>query len=118
MSQIGERYALPKEIDRFIDGGFLELSMEQPDEMTVHFNVPSTQSIDHRGRITAYCMTWIHPDHNAEFCHYYEETRGDMPNFFVEVCNGEGPSVMIDDLETVDDLEVWLEDFQAIGIST
>jgi hypothetical protein len=81
MSHIGERYALPEEIDGFIDSGFLEVAMERPKEMTVEFRIPSKQSIDRRGRITAYCITWIHPDYNADFRHYYDESPGDMPNF-------------------------------------
>ena len=115
---IAERYALPPGIDRLVDRGFLELSMEQPDEMTVYFHIPSMQSTDHRGRITAYCLTWIHPDHNAEFCHYFDETPGDLPNFFFEVCNSEGPSKIIDNLETVDDLETLLNGFRTSSIST
>lgn len=114
MSDISQRYALPEEIDRFVDLGFLELSMEQPDEMTVQFHIPSRQSVDHRGRVTAYSITWIHPDHNADFCHYFEETPGDMPNFLVEVRNSEGPLAMIDDLETVDDLEAWIDELRSV----
>ena len=117
MSQIGQRYALPPEIDRYLDEGFLELSMEHPNEMTVDFHIPSSRSTDHRGRITVYCVTWIHPDYNAEFCQYYDETPGDLPNFSVEVRKSDGPSEIIDDLETADDLEAWLEDFQSISIS-
>jgi hypothetical protein len=116
MSHIAERYALPPGIDRLVDRGFLELSMEQPDEMTVYFRIPSMQSTDHRGRITAYCLTWIHPDHNAEFCHYFDEMPDDLPNFFAEVCKSEGPSDMIDDLDTVDDLEAWLDELRNVAI--
>jgi hypothetical protein len=56
MSQIGQSYGLPPEIDRFVDEGFLEPSIEQPNQMTVDFHIPSSRSIDHRGRISAYCM--------------------------------------------------------------
>jgi hypothetical protein len=117
MSNIGERYAIPSGIDRLVDRGFLELSMEQPDEMTVYFHIPSMQSTDRRGRITAYCLTWIHPDHNAEFCHYFDETPGDSPNFFLEVSNSEGLSEVIDELETADDLEAWLDALRPVSIS-
>jgi hypothetical protein len=85
--------------------------------MTVEFHIPSRVTVDHRRRITAYRIVWIHPAHNAEFCHYYLDTPGDLPNFYVNVENSEGPAVGIDDLETVDDLEAWLEDLQSVGVS-
>lgn len=117
MSQISQRYAVPAEIDQFVDQGFLEVLTERPDKMTVEFHIPSRVTADHRRRITAYRIVWIHPDHNADFCDYYHETPGDLPNFYVEVCNSEGPAEMIDDLETVDDLSVWLEEFQSSSVS-
>lgn len=115
MSAVSQRYALPPEIDRFIDDVFLEMLAERPEEMTVEFHIPAMLKIDHRRRITAYSIVWIHPEHNAEFCHSYLETPGDLPNFFVEVTNPEGPSEVLDDLVTVDDLEAWLEDLQLIS---
>jgi hypothetical protein len=81
--------------------------------MTVEFHVPSRASVDHRGRVTAYSVVWTHPAHNAEFCDYYHETPGDLPNFYAEAESSEGPSEMIDDLATVDDLAAWLEEFQS-----
>jgi hypothetical protein len=84
--------------------------------MTVEFHIPSRVSIDRRRRITAYRIVWIHPEHNADFCHYYQDTPGDLPNFYVEVENSEGPSEMIDELETVDDLSAWLEDLQSVSV--
>jgi len=85
--------------------------------MTVEFHIPSRVSVDRRRRITAYRIVWVHPAHNAEFCDYYQETPGDLPNFYVEIENSEGPSEMIVDLETVDDLEAWLEEFQSSSVS-
>jgi len=116
MSHVRQRYAVPAEIDRFVDQGFLEVRTERPDEMTVEFRIPSMVNIDHRRRITAYRIVWIHPDHNADFCDYYLETPGDLPNFCVEICHSEGPSEMIDDLETADDLSMWLEDLQSASV--
>jgi hypothetical protein len=113
MSDVGQRYAVPPEIDQFLDQGFLEVREERPDGMTVEFRIPSRVSVDRRRRITAYRIVWHHPARNAEACDYYEETAGDMPNFYVEIQNSEGPSEIIDDLKTVDDLEAWLEDFQS-----
>lgn len=40
-----------------------------------------------------------------------------MPNFYVEVGNSEGPAEILDDLQTVDDLSVWLEEFQSASVS-
>jgi hypothetical protein len=117
MSQIGQKYAVPPEIDQFVDQGFLEVLVERPERMTVEFHIPSRVNEDHRRRITAYRIVWIHPAHNAEFCDYYEENPGDLPNFYVEICDSEGPSQMIDDLETADDLSVWLEEFQSSSVS-
>jgi hypothetical protein len=105
MSHVGQRYAVPAEIDRFVDQGFLEVLSERPDEMTVEFHIPSRRIVDYQRRVTAYNIVWIHPDHNAEFCHYYGETPGHLPSFYVEVCYSEGPSEILDDVETVDNLE-------------
>jgi hypothetical protein len=54
MSDIGERYAVPAEIDPFLDRDFLEVLTERPDRMTVEFHIPSRVTVDHRERITAY----------------------------------------------------------------
>jgi hypothetical protein len=117
MSHLGQRYAVPAEIDQFIDQGFLEVLAERPDKMTVEFHIPSRVTVDHRKRITAYRIVWIHPAHNAEFCHYYLETPGDLPNFYVKVESSDGPAEEIDDLETADDLAYWLEEFQSTSVS-
>jgi hypothetical protein len=47
----------------------------------------------------------------------YGETPGDLPNFCVEVCNTGGPAAIIDDVETVEDHEAWLQDIQRSGVS-
>jgi hypothetical protein len=117
MSHIGQSYAVPAEIDQFVDQGFLEVLTERPDRMTVEFHIPSRVTVDHRRRITAYRIVWIHPAYNADFCDYCLETPGDLPNFYVEVGNSEGPAEVLDDLETVDDLSMWLEEFQSVGVS-
>ena len=70
-------------------------------------------TVDRRGQIAAYRLVWIHPDHNADFCHYYDEVEGDHPNFYVEVCLSNGPSEVIDDLATDDDLAAWLQELQS-----
>jgi hypothetical protein len=117
MSAIGQRYSVPAEIDQFVDQGFLEVLTERPNKMTVEFHIPSKVSVDRKRRITAYRIIWIHPAHNADFCDYYEEMPGDLPNFYVEVQNSEGPSEIIGDLKTVDDLEAWILEFQSDSVS-
>ena len=42
------------------------------------------RSTDRLGCITTYSVIWIHPDFNAEYCHYYDQVPGDLPNFYAE----------------------------------
>ena len=84
--------------------------------MTVEFRISSRISVDHRRRMITCRIVWIHPAYNSEFCDYYQETPGDLPNFYVEIQNSEGPPEIIDDLETVADLENWLEEFQFASV--
>ena len=37
MSDIGQRYALPPDVDQFLDDDFLEVLSERPNEKTVEF---------------------------------------------------------------------------------
>jgi hypothetical protein len=117
LSHVGDRYALPAEIDQYVDQGFLEVLTKRPNRMTVESHIPPMRIVDHRRRMTAYSIVWIHPAHNAAFCDYYDETPGDLPNFYVEVVNTNGPSEIIDDVQMVDDLAAWLEGFQSVGVS-
>jgi hypothetical protein len=113
MSEIGQRYALPGDVDRFVDDGFLEVLWEDTEQRTIEFHIPSRISSDHRGRVTAYRIVWIHPEHNAEFCHFFADVAGDLPNFYVEVCTSDGPDEMLDQLQSDEDLECWLQEFQS-----
>ena len=99
-----------------VASALLDVLTECPDEKTVEFHIPSKASGDHRGRVTGYRIVWIHPKHNPEFCHYLHDSRGDLPNFYVEVCKSDGPSEILDDLETEDDLSYWLEEFQPTSV--
>jgi hypothetical protein len=108
---------MPPDVDQFVDDGFLEVLTELPNETTVEFHIPSKLSVDRRGRITGYRIVWIHPEYNADFCHYYDELPGDLPNFYVEVQLSNGPSEIIDDLSTDDDLSAWLEERQSTRVS-
>ena len=115
MSDLAAGYAIPPELDLVIDRGFLVLSAEQPAEKSVYFHIPSRRSVDHRQRMTVYCLKWIHPDFNGDFCDCYFETPGDLPNFTMSVETEDVGGDQIDDLETVDDLVCWLVDFSNSG---
>ena len=117
MSEIGQRYAVPADIDQFLDQGFLNVLTERPNEKTVEFHIPSRLSVDRHGRIAAYRIVWIHPYYNADFCHFYDEVRGDLPNFYVEVRLSDGPSAIVDDLSTDDDLAAWLEECRSTHVA-
>jgi hypothetical protein len=62
-------------------------------------------------------IVWIHAARNAAFFDDYYETLGDLPNFCVEVCNTGGPAAIIDDVETVEDYEAWLQEILPGGVS-
>lgn len=113
MPDITKKYKIPRRISRFIDSGFLEVLGESEAEKTVRFHIPSRLYLDRENRAVSYTVHWIHPDHNAEHCRYYEEVPGDLPNFeAVEDVEDTGDE-MIEDLDTVYDLEMWLEHMQS-----
>lgn len=109
---LAAEYRIPPELAAFIESGFLEFLSETPEEKTVKYHIPSRRVEDIKGRITSYCLIWIHPDFNAEYCHYYLDQPGDLPNFFVEANNSELGSETIPDIDTIDDLVDWLDAFQ------
>ena len=116
MSAFATKYAIPPEVDRFIDTGFLEVLAEHAAEKTVRFHIPSKSVVDTQERMTCYEVYWIHPDFNAEFCHYYHEHPGDFPNFWALEDTDSVGDTFIDDLESVDDLVAWLEAMQIADI--
>jgi hypothetical protein len=61
----------------------LAITGEEDAEKTLHLVVPSLRHKDRKGRIKVVTITWIHPDYNAQFCHYYDRVPGDLPNFYV-----------------------------------
>ncbi len=75
-------------------------------------------TVDRRGGMTACRTARIHPAHNADDCHYSNDVPGDLPNFYVEVQNWDGSSEILDDLQTDDDLEAWLQELQSTGATT
>ncbi len=112
MSDLALKYKIPAEIIAFVNEGLLVFLAEDEAMKTVEFHIPSKRQTDDEGRITSYSVTWIHPDFNAEFCHYYDEKPGDLPNFYVKEDTSDVGSDQIDGLESVGDLVAWLEEFQ------
>ena len=113
MSAFAAKYKIPPELDKFIDSGFLELLSETDAEKTLEFHIPSKVSEDDEGRITSYAVFWIHPDFNAEFCHYFDKQPGDLPNFYAEVDTTDLGNDIVSDLSTVADLSEWLESMKS-----
>jgi len=109
MTDLALNYQVPPEVMEFVNDGFLVFLAEDETEKTVEFHIPSRRTTDKEGRITSYSVTWIHPDFNAEFCHYFDKKPGDLPNFYVEEDTSDVGSDPIDGLESVDDLVSWLE---------
>ena len=108
MSELSEKYGIPKEITAFVNNGFLEVSSRDEEKRTVEFDIPSVGTVTGADRFTLYSLIWIHPNHNAEFCHYYEEEPGDLPNFYVRIHSPDARDEQVEDLNTVDDLADWL----------
>lgn len=108
MSRFAADYAIPPDLDALIDAGFLKLVRERAAEKTVEFHIPSRRGRDDGGMMSAYSVVWIHPDHNVEFCHFFEETPGDLPNFYAQKEFSNAAVQSIDDLKTADDLVDWL----------
>ena len=76
MNTLALRFGLPAELETLIDSGVLEVTGEYDAEKTLHLVVPSLRQKDRKGRIKVVTITWIHPDYNAQFCHYYDKTPG------------------------------------------
>lgn len=111
MTSLAERYAIPEELMHFVDSGFLRFLGEHPSEKTVEFHVPAIRRADAEGRGTSYSLTWIHPNFNADFCHYFTQTPGDLPNFYVnEDTTDVGDDLL--EIDSVDELVGWLEETQ------
>lgn len=113
MTQLTEAYKLPPELVTLVESGFLELLSEDAENKTVEFYIPSRRASDNHGRIASvFNLIWIHPDHNAEFCHYYDTTPGDLASFYVSRSTPDHGDRVVPDLNTLDDLIAWLEDLR------
>ena len=112
MTDLATTYDIPDEIMEFVRSGFLEVAEETPDRATVEFRIPSLGSADSSDKYTLYNLVWIRPDRNADFCHFYDEKPGDLPNFFVRIDTEHSRDEQVEGLETVDDLVDWLSEKQ------
>jgi hypothetical protein len=102
---LAEKYGIPSGIMQFVDSGLLQVVSEVPAEKTVEFRIAFKESEDDEGRTTAVSLTWIHPDHNAQFSDY----EGDFPNFHVTIDTADLGEEFVDGLDTPKDLVGWLE---------
>ena len=113
-ADIASRFGLPDDLMPFLTSGMLEVLNEDDDRHTVEFSIPSLRRSDEHRRITAYALTWIDPGYNAQFCHFYEDTPGDMPNFLVRKMTSDLGDEYLDDLKDLDDLVAWLEEMEQV----
>lgn len=109
-TSIASKFGLPDELLRFVDNGTLEVTNEDESQHTIEFSIPSLWRKNEHRRITAYALTWIDPSYNSQFCHYYDEVPGDMPNFFVRKLRSDLGDEYVEDLNDLDDLVAWLEE--------
>ena len=82
-ANIAEKYQIPAELMAFVEEGFLEVLSENEKEKTIEFHIPEKMTEFTRDHLMAYNLTWIHPDFNAEFCHFCIDEPGDLPNFYL-----------------------------------
>jgi hypothetical protein len=111
MQNIALKYTIPPELFRFITGGLLKLLSEDEAEKTVKFDIPTLAWTDDEDRHVTFTLVWIHPDFNEEFCHYFDQRPGDLPNFYLfKETSGLGDDWL--EIDTLDDLVVWLQQQQ------
>lgn len=113
MSDIRDVYSIPPELMDFVDQGLLEMLSETPAERSVTFHIPPLAHNDSEDRLTSYVLKWIHPDFNAQFCDYYNETPGDLPNFLL-IEEREGQADRRHDFASLDELTAWLDDLPVV----
>jgi hypothetical protein len=110
MSDLAAKYDIPAEVMQYVDDGTLVVSKVDEAHATVEFDVPGLTETSRKGdQYKHHTLVWIRPDGNAEECHYYLETPGDLPNFYVRIDTENGDD-LVDDLDTLDDLLAWLDE--------
>ena len=111
MQDLEKTYGVPAELKRFVDAGFLFVVFEKPDERTVTFGIPGLAFTDANDVETYFTLDWIHPDFNAQFCHYFREKPGDLVNFYLtRACREIGDDLI--DVESLEGLVAWLSERQ------
>ncbi len=109
MTNLASTYDIPDEVMTFVRDGILEIVSEDEAKKTVEFHIPSQRRTDDQGRVTTFSVVWIHPDYNAKYCHYFDKTPGDLPNFYALEDTTNVGDELVDGLNTVDDLVAWIE---------
>jgi hypothetical protein len=111
MQDLEKTYGVPAELKRFVDAGFLVVVFEKPDERTVTFGIPGLAYTDENNVETYFALDWIHPDVNAQLCHYFRVKPGDLANFYLtRACRERGDEPI--DVESLEDLIAWLSERQ------
>ena len=111
MQDLEKTYGVPAELKRFVDAGFLVVVLEKPEERTVTFAIPDLAHTVVNNAETHFTLDWIHPDFNAQFCHYFREKPGDLANFYLtRACRERGDDLI--DVESLEDLIAWLSERQ------
>src|ERR1051326_4711372 len=92
---------IPAELASFVSDGFIVPVSFTPDEKTVTFDIPSLAYEDEKDNDFDFSLIWIHPEFNQKFCHFYDETPGDLPNFYLmkETRNARDEQIEIDSLD-------------------
>lgn len=109
LSVVQAEYGVPDELMAHVRSGVLQVLSLYPAERTVTFDHPKLRHTDRSGRLNSCVVVLIHPNFNAEFCHYYDKVPGDLPNFMVTEPT-EGDRDEESDAEELDDLLGWLSD--------
>lgn len=111
-AELASEFGIPSSVMDFVASGFLQVVSSDAATRTIEFHIPSMRFVDRQDRITTCAVTWIHPAFNEQFCRYYRERPGDLPNFCVTEDMSEVGDEDLDGLETVTDLVEWLTQCQ------
>ena len=112
MNDIAEKYKIHAKIMEFVEAGLLQVAMEDAEKATIEFDIHSLGYAELDGRYKFYRLVWINPERNAEFCHFYSETPGDLSHFYVGIDTDHSRDEQVEGLESLDDLIDWLKEKQ------